>query len=133
MAVAVAYVPSSLGRAALRAAIQEAQHRRTGLLVINATITGEVVNSDRFAQDEDIVRARAECAASGVTMQIVQPVGIDVARLIINTVKEHGSQVLVIGLKPGNPVGKLLLGSLSQSLLMECPIPVLAVKAAAAA
>ncbi|BBY60505.1 universal stress protein [Mycolicibacterium sarraceniae] len=38
------------------------------------------------------------------------------------------TDLLVIGLRHRNPVGKLLLGSVAQQLLMECPKPVLAVK-----
>ena len=38
------------------------------------------------------------------------------------------AELLVIGLKHRNPVGKLLLGSVSQQVLLECPKPVLAVK-----
>jgi nucleotide-binding universal stress UspA family protein len=35
---------------------------------------------------------------------------------------------LVIGIRHRTPEGKLLLGSVSQELLLECPKPVLAVK-----
>jgi nucleotide-binding universal stress UspA family protein len=38
------------------------------------------------------------------------------------------AELLVIGIKHRNPVGKLLLGSVSQQVLLECPKPVLAVK-----
>ncbi len=38
------------------------------------------------------------------------------------------AELLVIGIRHRNPVGKLLLGSVSQQLLLECPKPVLAVK-----
>jgi nucleotide-binding universal stress UspA family protein len=37
-------------------------------------------------------------------------------------------ELLVIGIRHRTPVGKLLLGSVSQQLLLECPKPVLAVK-----
>ena len=40
------------------------------------------------------------------------------------------AELLVIGVKHRNPVGKLLLGSVSQQVLLECPKPVLAVKPA---
>jgi nucleotide-binding universal stress UspA family protein len=38
------------------------------------------------------------------------------------------AELLVIGIRHRSPVGKLLLGSVSQRLLLECPKPVLAVK-----
>jgi nucleotide-binding universal stress UspA family protein len=38
------------------------------------------------------------------------------------------AELLVIGVKHRNPVGKLLLGSVSQRVLLECTKPVLAVK-----
>ena len=38
------------------------------------------------------------------------------------------AELLVLGLRHRNPVGKMLLGSTAQHLLLECPKPVLAVK-----
>ena len=43
-------------------------------------------------------------------------------------IEEHGVQRLVIGIKRRTPVGKALLGSVSQRLLLEAPVPILAVK-----
>ena len=41
-----------------------------------------------------------------------------------------GISRLVIGIKRRTPVGKVVFGSISQRLLLEAPVPVLAVKPA---
>ena len=38
------------------------------------------------------------------------------------------AQLLVAGIRHRSPVGKLLLGSVAQKLILECPKPLLAVK-----
>jgi nucleotide-binding universal stress UspA family protein len=57
-----------------------------------------------------------------------QPVGVDAAAELLSAVQRRNAELLVIGVKHRNPVGKLLLGSVSQQVLLECPKPVLAVK-----
>jgi nucleotide-binding universal stress UspA family protein len=47
---------------------------------------------------------------------------------VLADIEEYGAQRLVIGIKRRTPVGKALLGSASQRLLLEAPVPVLAVK-----
>ena len=47
---------------------------------------------------------------------------------VLDDIEEHHAQRLVIGVKRRSPVGKAFLGSVSQRLLLEAPIPVLAVK-----
>ncbi|GAA2781032.1 hypothetical protein GCM10010533_19080 [Mycolicibacterium pallens] len=50
------------------------------------------------------------------------------ADALLEAMERPEAELLVIGLRHRNPVGKLLLGSVAQQLLMECPKPVLAVK-----
>jgi nucleotide-binding universal stress UspA family protein len=47
---------------------------------------------------------------------------------VLADIEKYGARRLVIGIKRRTPVGKALLGSVSQRLLLESPIPVLAVK-----
>jgi nucleotide-binding universal stress UspA family protein len=52
----------------------------------------------------------------------------DPADAVLDHIEEYGARRLVIGVKRRSPLGKAILGSISQRLLLEAPIPVLAVK-----
>jgi len=125
--IVVGYSADSFGRAALEHGIAEAKLRGTTLVVINST-SGEAYVDPRFAQSgevHDVERHLAEC---GVEFELTQPVGVDTATELLRAMEHDDADLLVIGIRHRSPVGKLLLGSVSQQLLLECPKPVLAVK-----
>jgi nucleotide-binding universal stress UspA family protein len=64
----------------------------------------------------------------GVKFELTQPVGVDIADELLKAMDRDDAELLVIGIRHRSPVGKLLLGSVSQQLLLECAKPVLAVK-----
>jgi nucleotide-binding universal stress UspA family protein len=55
--------------------------------------------------------------------------GKDPVSDVLETAEEISADLIVIGIRRRSPVGKLVLGSNSQSILLEATIPVLAVKA----
>jgi nucleotide-binding universal stress UspA family protein len=55
---------------------------------------------------------------------------MDVADDLIAVAEETSADFIVIGLRRRSPVGKLILGSNAQRILLDAPCPVLAVKAA---
>ena len=72
----------------------------------------------------------AELAASGVTYDIRTPGDVhDSAEELIRTAEATDADFIVIGLRRRSPVGKLLLGSNAQRVLLDAACPVLAVKA----
>lgn len=96
-------------------------------MVINAT-SGESYVDPRFAPTGRILDLQAHLVDAGMDFKVVQPVGVDVADELLAAMDRPDATLLVIGIRHRSPVGKLLLGSVSQRLILECPKPVLAVK-----
>ena len=128
--VVVGYVPTPQGEAALAAGIAEARRRGHRLLVLNTTRDGSPVDPG-LVQGEARSRLDAVLATSGVEHEVSQPVrGLDAVDEITEAVRATDADFVVIGMRERSPVGKFLLGSMAQRILLEVPCPVLAVKAA---
>lgn len=128
MSVVVGYVPTPEGEAALQAAAAEADARGVALLVVLSE-RGHRFGSDTGDLDQlaDDVTARLE--ESGLRFEVRQTTrGKDVAEDIIGAAESVGAELIVIGLRRRSPVGKLLLGSNAQRILLDAPCHVLAVK-----
>ena len=131
MTVLLAYIRTPEGDAALAIAIAEARRRETGAVVVNVTRPAAAVDSPVSAeQNLDAVAARF--AEAGVPVEVRQlPAGTDPADGVVAVATETGPEVVVIGLRRRTAVGKLIVGSTSQQILLGVDAPVLAVKAAA--
>ncbi len=112
MSIVVAVPDSAEGVRALTAAVAEAELLGTDLVVVNLGLR----SLDTSAYHQVTVVNR-----SGRADQ-------DQAEVVLAAIAERDVSRLVIGLKRRTPVGKALLGSLSQQLLLRSPVPVLAVK-----
>lgn len=125
--IVIGYSADPFGRAALEHGIAEAKLRGTTLLVINST-SGEAYVDPRFAQSSEVHDVERHLKECGVEFELTQPVGVDTATELLKAMNRYDAELLVIGVRHRSPVGKLLLGSVSQRLLLECPKPILAVK-----
>jgi nucleotide-binding universal stress UspA family protein len=131
MAVVVGYVPTREGRAALTTATAEARLRRQGLVVINSSRSGSEPGTAQAAEQEaELDRARHEVEGEGLQFEVRQLVrGLEPAEDLVAVAGELDADLIVIGLRRRTPVGKLILGSNAQRILLDAPCPVLAVKA----
>lgn len=116
MTIIAAVADTREGRHALTEAVVEARLLGTDLVVVNlgssrldlATLDTDdldVVLVDGTGKDKD-----------------------DSAEAVLDEIEARGATRLVIGVRRRTPVGKALLGSLSQHLLLHSPVSVLAVK-----
>ncbi|QNN53014.1 universal stress protein [Nocardioides mesophilus] len=129
--IVVGYVPKSEGRAALRRAAEEAQLRKMRLVVVNSHRGGrEFDRDDAIESESQLEEVRSMLNAAGVEHEVRQLVrGLDPADDLVNVANEVNADIIVIGLRRRSPVGKLILGSNAQRVLLDAPCPVLAVKA----
>ena len=131
MIIVVGYVPKPEGHAALRRAAEEARLRDARLVVVNSHRGGREFDSgDALESQEDLEAIRSELREAGVEHEVRQLVrGMDPADDLVNVAAEVSAEFIVIGLRRRSPVGKLILGSNAQRVLLDAPCPVLAVKA----
>ena len=129
--IVVGYVPKPEGRAALRRAAEEAKLRDMRLVVVNSHRGGrEFDRDDAIESEQQLDEVRATLQQAGVEHEVRQLVrGLDPADDLVNVANEVGADIIVIALRRRSPVGKLILGSNAQRVLLDAPCPVLAVKA----
>ena len=130
MTVLLSYTPSPQGEAAVPAAIREAELRQVPLVVLNVVRGGALVESSASSQD-DLAKITAAASEAGVEATAVQVEEADVVTGVLQAVRDHDATLLVLGLRRRSPVGKLLMGSIAQRLLLEAPCEVLTVKPSA--
>ena len=130
MTILVAYVPRPEGQAALEKGIELAKERNEHLIVVNAT-PGGVGDDPSRADAQDVERIEQLLSVSGVQAEFKQFVrGRNAVEELEDLVDAQNASMLVIGLRRRTAVGKLIMGSMAQEILMSISCPILTVKAA---
>jgi nucleotide-binding universal stress UspA family protein len=129
-AVVVGYVPKPEGEAAVDQGIAEAKLRGATLVVVNSHRGGREYDDKASARsDEDLTALETKLKESGLEYDVRQLVrGFEPAEDLIGIAEDCDAELIVIGLRRRTPVGKLILGSNAQRILLDAPCPVLAVK-----
>lgn len=129
MSVAVAYQVSPTGRAALREALREARRRGTDLAVLHVVETIDPDNAEayRLGVADEIERVLGtDCPVPWDLHLTVSTPGA--AEAVLSRIEQVRAEVVVIGARRRSPVGKALLGSVAQTIILEADVPVLVVK-----
>jgi nucleotide-binding universal stress UspA family protein len=129
--IVVGYIDSPEGKAALQRAVEEASQRGARLIVINSHKGGAALDKNTAVElDESLDEVHTVLHDSGVEHEVRQLVrGSDPSDDLIAVAEEVDADLIVIGLRRRTPVGKLILGSNAQQVLLDASCPVLAVKA----
>ncbi|CAM3795707.1 universal stress protein [Tsukamurella ocularis] len=116
MTIIVAVPGTTEGPVALRAGVEEAKSLGTDLVAVNLGIT----TLDVSGVDGEVPITVVERTGRGDR---------DPVDAVLDEIDERGATRLVIAVRRRSLVSKAVLGSVSQRLILNSPIPVLAVKA----
>ena len=119
--VVVGYVAKAEGNAALDRAIEEAKLRDAKVVVVNSHRGGHDFDGEAAIKAEGEMEAvKAKLEASGVPYDLRQLVrGFEPAEDLISIAEANAAELIVIGLRRRSPVGKLILGSNAQRVLLD--------------
>ena len=133
MTIVIGYLPTPEGEAALEAAIGEARKRDGGARGHQRRRRRQRQRLRHLAgaargRAQRQARPAATCATSSsrTTRPPTRPTEI------LAQARSRDARLIVIGLRRRSPVGKLILGSTAQRVLLEADCPVLAVKRSSA-
>jgi nucleotide-binding universal stress UspA family protein len=128
--VVAGFIRTPEGQAALAAAVEETRRRRARLVIVHSARGGhedaDTVLNDRLALEEIEQQLRSD--GLEVTVQDLAR-GNDPADDLLEVARDERAALVVIGMRRRTPVGKFVLGSNAQSILLHADCPVLAVKA----
>ena len=127
--IVVGYLATREGRQGISSALNEAVRRESPVTVVvseKSTAPAAEVLAER---DQELKSIAQDAERRGITLDIrILSERHDVAEDLIAVATETSADVIVIGLRRRSPVGKLILGSNAQRILLDSPCPVLAVK-----
>lgn len=130
MRIATGFLQSPEGRAALDAAADEAEARGAKLLVVHSMKGGERDELDQVrAYDAAFEEATAALEQRALEFEVKRYVrGSTPAEDLLQCARDEDVDMLVIGIRRRSPVGKLIMGSNAQDIILQADCPVLCVK-----
>ncbi len=130
MTVVVGYKPTAEGDAAVDRAIFEAKRGGEDVVLVNASQSDATEGDPAIAGKEKLAQVRRRFDEAEVKYEVRQRLRVvSPADEILSAADESDASAIVIGLRRRTKVGKILFGSIAQSVLLEARCPVVAVKA----
>jgi nucleotide-binding universal stress UspA family protein len=126
--IAIAHNDTAEGRAALLHAAREATFQHTPLAVLH--IVGDLEQDDRAALQREVGEQLSAGGFEGLDWTLhMAPEDTSRAAALVELTEQTGANLLVVGSRRRTPIGKFLLGSTVQRVVLDSPVPVLVVKA----
>jgi nucleotide-binding universal stress UspA family protein len=137
----VAYEPSPSGQRAVREGAAWAKEHGRPLHVARVIVHeagGESPVRARqdmrtsFDVEERLEQLQRELADQGIetTTAVLHSLSGETSRTLLDAAREVEAELIVVGVRQRSRVGKLVLGSIAQDLILQADCPVLAVKPA---
>ncbi len=125
MTIAAAFRPDDFGHAAVRWAAAEAAANKEKIVIITVE---EIDPEFETPTEPDLSEYTERFDLEGLDYEIRTAASLSVSDVVIDEAVASGADRLVIGIRKRTPVGKMLMGRVTQMILLDAPMPVIAVK-----
>jgi nucleotide-binding universal stress UspA family protein len=131
MTVAVVYATTPTSRLALLEAVSEARRRGDDLAVLHVAGSSDAhLDAYRRSISEQIEKVISSTDGADWTLHLRTAASdVEVNDALVALIEEVHAAVVVVGARRRSPIGKALLGSTAQSVVLGATSPVLVVKA----
>jgi nucleotide-binding universal stress UspA family protein len=129
MTVVVGYVPDATGYLAVTEAARQARWRETDVVIVNAVDSAGYTRPTAADElDLDALAARLDTDGTPHSIRRLDIGGGTASDAVLGVAEEVGAELLVVGIRRRSPVGKALLGSNAQRIILNATCPVLTVR-----
>jgi nucleotide-binding universal stress UspA family protein len=129
MTVVVGYVPDATGYLAVTEAARQARWRETDVVIVNAVDSAGYTRPTAADElDLDALAARLDTDGMPHSIRRLDIGGGTASDAVLGVAEEVGAELLVVGIRRRSPVGKALLGSNAQRIILNATCPVLTVR-----
>ncbi len=128
MKIIVGYRPTPEGTAALDYALQQHRRSHAPLLILHSSEPVDEATQPSLEQQIDALSTRLTEAGVQHDVRSIDA-DADPAETILAAQDQTEAELIVIGVRRRSPVGKLILGSTAQRVILQADCPVVAVKA----
>jgi nucleotide-binding universal stress UspA family protein len=129
MTVVVGYVPDATGYLAVTEAARQARWRETDVVIVNAVDSAGYTRPTAADElDLDALAARLDTDGMPHSIRHLDIGGGTASDAVLGVAEEVGAELLVVGIRRRSPVGKALLGSNAQRIILNAACPVLTVR-----
>ena len=130
MNVLVGYKKSNLDDRMLKQAANVVKTMGGKLYLLNSAVGGPDVPKSEFDdREKDLTQAKRSVELMGVECETHLSVrGLDPEEDLIEFAEENQVDLIVVGVRDRSKVGKFVMGSRSQRVILGAPCPVLTVK-----
>ena len=130
MSIVLAHAHNPSADAAFAFALAEAVAHHCKLVVVNSS-RGLAAGDPKLASPEQLTALEERATAAGVAIEIERPMrGNDADAEVLEAAERHTAKMIVIGTRRRSAMGKFILGSTAQRIIMDADVPVVAVKPA---
>ena len=121
---------SNTSKAALQMAIKSANAFNADLMAVTSMTTGPVDKSDEIrSAEKELEEAKSQALEAGVSCSTHLLIrGKTVGEDIVEFAEANNIDLIVVGVKRRSRVGKILMGSNAQYVIIKAGCPVLTVK-----